>query len=93
MVPLLSSALFAVVAIPIPGVIVVLVVAILVVAAHVMQVVGDRIVIPWMKIGRNIGMRRRISNRAGGGGGRTASAPSIHPIATRSKNCTRSGSR
>ncbi len=108
LVPSPSSALPAVVAIAIPGVIVVLVVAILIVATHVVvkqqypccrpiepQVVGDRVAIPWMKIGRNVGTRRRSNHRAGGDGGWMASGPSAHPIATRSKtkNCTRSGSR
>ena len=63
------------VAIAILGVIVVLVVAILVVTTHVIvkqqypgcctiepQVVGNCIAIPWMKIGRNVGTRRRSNN-------------------------------
>ena len=102
LVPLLSSALPAVIAITISGVIVVLVVAKLVVAAQRQypgcraikpQVVGCCVAIPCMKIGRNVGTRRRSTNRTGGSGGRTASSPSAHPIATRSKNCTRSGSQ
>ena len=57
------------------------------------QAVGGRVAIPWMKIGRNVETRRRSNNRACTGGGRVASAPSTHLIVTRSKNCTRSGSR
>ena len=70
LVPLPSSALPAVVTIAITGSIVVLVVTILVITAHVVverqypgcraikpQVVGDRIAIPWMKIGGNVGTR------------------------------------
>ena len=106
MVPLPFSALPAVVAIAIPGVIVVHVVSILVIAAHVIverqdpgcraiksQALGNRVAIPWMKIGRIVGTRRRSKDRAGSCSGQTASVPSAHPIATRSKNCTKSGSQ
>ena len=105
-VPSPSSALPAIIAIAIPGVIVVLVVAIFVVAAHVVveqqypgcraikpQAVGGRVAILWMKIGRNVGTRRRSNNRACGGRGWMASTPSAHSIATRSKHLMRSGSR
>ena len=99
MVPMPSSALSAIIAIAIPGVVCVLVIAILVIATHVVvkpqytdwcaikpQVVGDRVAIPWMKIERNVGTRRRSNGCAGGGGGSSA-----RPIATRSKNCMRIG--
>ena len=91
LVPLRSSALPAVVAIAIPGVIVVLIIAILVVAAHVAierqypgwhiikpQAVGNRVAIPWMKIERNVGTRRRATTAvAAAEGGWLAPPPLI----------------
>ena len=54
---------------------------------------ADGVAVPRMRIGRNVGRRRRSNDRTGGGGERTAGTHSARPIATRSENCTRSGSR